>query len=761
MASIKRFLRRLWLKLRGTSPVALILTGCAVLSAAALGIYLLVAPGDAAQGTLSSLFPAVRRDDIKEVLVHNKYGVEYLVKSEYATDDNGNVSQNPSFWLDKDGAEAPLDSEKLSYFVVGTGQNYVYEAVVSAPEASDPDYDEKMALYERKKKEFGFGENAPYYVLTKRSDGQKYKVYYGKSALSGDGYYVMLEGKEAVYVTYSTFIGELLEMKGPESLLSPVLYIPSEFQYAYGYPKYFAVYDTVRNTEAGTRVTTENTDYTSVCFTYFAADGKTLLKDSVLLRNLKDSAGKEVLPDGLTLALRAFLTDKTVGKLGEKGEVFSYTYPDTEEDEELRGTTESFTIVSIDALETETVRFSFGWNPARRALEIEMRDLEIAFREEVYKQKIGKTPRQDCENAYKKQYGAQVSPNAAQYLGWLNSKVDNIIQNEAYTSNDRMKSLQTQISDLEEKIVGYPMHLFTEPKELLPYFTDAEAAMNSVQQTLEATGTVVRMGVTGDVIEELGLYAHRVSFSYSATSDYLNEDNYLPAELLVSKRTENGTRYVASLLSDLVLEVDATIFDYLDEETLYFVDSTLQSVPVSQVESMTFVWNYGDKTTVVGDKELTLMKGTYRIEITMGLAQNATGDYYEKIEAVRVTLPDGTVQAVNADAFQQLFYRLVYCRYGDEHSLSEEEVAKLTADDENCALGLYYTLRDGGALSFFEFYPISSEDVGNLVLVRTQNGAGGGIGESFAVYGTTLKDIARGFISLLTGGDLTAADRYS
>ena len=188
MANIKRFLRRLWLKARGTSPVAFVLTGCAVLSAAALGIYLMVAPDAAAKGTLSPLFPAVRRDGIQEVLVHNKYGVEYVVKSEYAKDANGNVTQNLSFWLEKDGVEAPLDSEKLSYFVVGTGQNYVYEPVISAPETGDPDYEEKMALYNRKKKEFGFTENAPYYVLTKRSDGEKHKVYYGKSALSGDGY---------------------------------------------------------------------------------------------------------------------------------------------------------------------------------------------------------------------------------------------------------------------------------------------------------------------------------------------------------------------------------------------------------------------------------------------------------------------------------------------------------------------------------------------------------------------------------------------
>ncbi|MBO5653117.1 MAG: hypothetical protein J6S44_02780, partial [Clostridia bacterium] len=294
-------------------------------------------------------------------------------------------------------------------------------------------------------------------------------------------------------------------------------------------------------------------------------------------------------------------------------------------------------------------------------------------------------------------------------------------------------------------------------------------AMTILQNTLEATGTVVRLGVTGNVINELGLYAHRVSFNYPSTSDYLDDyevkayteangetklrDNYLPGEILVSARTENGTRYVASILSDMVLEVDAALFDYLDEELIYFADSTLQTVPIGEVESMTFVWNYG------GDD--TLLAGAYRFEITMGLETTSTGEAYETVKAVHVVYPDGTRKEVNHKAFNQLFYRLGYSRYGDVHHLTDAEVKALTGSAENRALSLNYTIRGGGS-AFLDFYPIpADENVGNLVLVRTQNGAGGGVGELFTVYGTTLKDIARGFLSVLNGGDLVAADRYS
>ena len=718
MEKIKRFLRRLWLKLRGTSRPALVLMGCALLSAVALGIYLLAAPDDATKGSVSPLFSATRRDDIKEVLVHNEYGVEYSVKSEFAKDENGNLTTQQSFWLEKDGAIAPLDSEKLSYFVVGTGQNYVYDPVISAPEADDPDYEEKLKLYERKKKEFGFTENAPYYLLTRYSDGQQYKVYYGKSALSGDGYYVMLEGRESIYVTSTTFIGELLQMKGPESLLSPLLYIPSEFQYAYGYPKYFAVYDTERETAVGTPVTTE---YTSVWFTYLAEDGKTHIADSILLKDEENSDGETVSPGGLTLALRAHLLTKRVGAF-DTPESFSYTYPDDEPTESLRGTTVTFDLVSVDALEKETVRFSFGWNPERHKMESEMRDLSQAAEEA---EKAGDTAKKDA--------------------------------------------LDARVKALESAIVGYPMYLFSAPETLVPYLPEMGTAMTITQNTLEATGTVVRMGVTGDVINELGLYAHRISFNYPATANYLEDyvlklredaegnkrlsDNYLPAELLVSRRTENGTRYVASLLSDLVIEVDAATFDFLDEDMLYFADSALQTAAISQVKSLRFVWSYG------GDD--TLLAGSYRFDITMGEKINSTGDTYETVVAVHVTMPDGTTREVDTKSFNQLFYRLAYSRYGDVHHLEEEEMAALTGDAGNRALGLYYTMRDG-SFFFLEFYPIPADgNMGNLVLVRTQNDVNGGVGELFSVYGTTLKDIARGFLTVLTGGDLTAADRYS
>ena len=665
MERLKRFFRRLRLNLSGTSRAALVLLLCAVLALGGLGIYLLAAPSDGASGTLSPLFPAVRRDGIKEILIHNDYGVEYVIKSEYATDANGNVTQNLSFWLEKDGAQAPLDSEKLSYLVVGTGQNYVYDPVISAPEEGEEDYAARLAEYEKKKKEFGFTEDAPYYELTKRADGATLRVYFGKTALSGDGYYVMLEGRETVYVTSSTFVGDLLYMAGPETLLSPVLYLPSTFQYAYAYANYYRIYDTERITEVGTPV---SGGYSSAWFTYLAEDGKTKIEDSVLLYNTVGSDGKEILPNGLTLAMREFLLGKTVGVFAAP-ETFSYTYPnDDSVSEGLRGTTVSFEVVSVDCVERETLRLDFGHLP----------------------------------------------------------------EDERPQSNKNS------------------MYVFHAPGTLTSYLPEVGTLMTILQETLEATGTVVRMGMTGNVINELGLYAHRISFDYPYTEDLTGV--FMIGEILVSNRTPEGTRYVGSVLSDMVLEVDAAIFDFLDEDLFYFTDASLQTAAIADVESMTFIWNYG------GDD--TLLKGNYRFDITMGIKENINGEAYETVIAVHVTDPTGKTVEVKHKSFNQLFYRLGYSRYAAEHGLSQEEIRALTDADGTCALALHYKMRDG-SVAFLEFYPIPGDDVGNLVLVRTRNGADGGVGELFAVYGTVLKDIVRGYLTVITGGDLTAADRYS
>ncbi len=673
MDKIKRFFRRLWLNIRGTSPAALVMVLLTLLSGVALTVYLVAAPEAATQGTLSPLFPAVRREGIKEILIHNDYGVEYSVKSEYAKDADGNVTQNLSFWLEKDGALVPLDSEKLSYLVVGTGMNYVYDPVISAPDAGEADYEEKLALYEKKKKEFGFTEDAPYYELTKRADDTTIRVYFGKTALSGDGYYVMLEGREAVYVTSSTFVGDLLQMAGPETLVSPILVLPSTFQYAYAYMNSYKIFDTKRETAVGTKVTA---DYTSVWFTYLAEDGKTRVKDSIMLNNAKDAAGEEIVPDGMTLALRAFLLDRRLGVL-DTPETFSYTYPADEKDEDLRGTTVSFDLVSLDVLEIEEVKVAFGF-------------VEETERPQSHKNSI---------------------------------------------------------------------YLFHAPSRLTSYLPETGTLMTVMESTLGATGTVTRLGITGDVIDELGLYAHRLSFSYPYTDNLAG--GYLPGELLVSRRTENGTRYVGSLVSDMVLEVDAATFDFLDEDLFYYTDASLQTAAIGDVESMTFYWNFGEELTEVDGERVALLSGSYRFDITMGIKENANGEAYETVTAVHVTDASGNRrEIVKYRSFNQLFYRLGYSRYAAEHHLTEEEIRALTETMDNCALALHYKMRDG-SVAFLEFYPIPGDGTGDLVLVRTRNGADGGVGEAFAVYGTTLKDIARGYLTVTTGGDLTAADRYS
>jgi hypothetical protein len=292
-----------------------------------------------------------------------------------------------------------------------------------------------------------------------------------------------------------------------------------------------------------------------------------------------------------------------------------------------------------------------------------------------------------------------------------------------------------------------PLYLFFSPDEIGCYSPDTGSFMTFLEETLGVTGTVTRLGVTESVIRELGLYAHRVSLSYPYTADYA-DGAFLPGELMVSHRTEEGTRYVASLLTDMVLEVDAAVFDYLDEDLGYFVDDTLQTAAIANVKSMQFIWQFGG--------EGSLLAGSYTFDIILGIKENAKGDTYETVTGVKVTGPDGQViDLENYKSFNQLFYRLGYGRYTGTHDLTEEELANLFSDEKNCALSLQYLMRDG-TLSYLEFYPITE----NTVVVRSKNLTDGRVGAAFTVYGTTLRDIARGFIAVMEGKELDHAERY-
>ena len=695
---IKRFWRGLTVRMR--AAVAILL--CAAILCAGFGVYLLVRPGeDAGEGT-QSLFPGVDRADIKSVLCHTVNDTEYTVKGAYytVTDTNGNPQQNKRFYIvTPDGTDhsgLSLNSMQLSYFVVGTGKNYVYSPVISAPEAGTEGYSEALAEYESKRRELGFHEGSAYYELTTEA-GAVYRVYYGIKDVTGDGYYVQLAGDNTIYSTKSAFVGDLLQKEGPESLIESTLLYPARNSYAYAFPYSYAIRDYERVKETGLVVTD---DYYAVGYTLKNEDGK-LLSGSLPLQSFEgESAASRVYRE----AAAAFFVGR---ELGECKEEFTFTYPDTEEMGELRGDTVKIYVETLDYVTKATLRFDVRYLP----------------------------------------------------------------------SLDR---------DLSQKLCAYA---YTAPTDITSYVPDSDELLTMLENTMKLSGTVVKLGLDDDVLTKYGLYRHQIWLAYPYAAEFTvkddrfdydaddtskekeekdalreqaffaDKDNFIEGRLYVSDVTENGTRYVASILYDLVVEVDASVLSFMEKTPIELVDDFMVTAQSTDVVSFQMFWNYGEDE---------FLSGAYNFKVTVEEVQtgnsglvdgngNPIGGQTTKEITRLVATPVGGGKEISLDpdTYYELYHRITYTHYRGEHGLSDAELAALLADEDKCVLRLVQTLTDG-VTNYWEFYPISA----NRVLVQVKNGANASPGARFVIWGTAFSDITNGYLHLMKGEPFDYEQRY-
>ena len=704
-------IKRFWRGLTGRMRVLTLLLLCAALILIGVGVYLISRPAeDTSEGVQLLFSPGIDRAEISEVLCHTVGGQEYTVKGTYYTtlDSEGQPAQYKRFYIvSSDGTsykDLSMNSTQLSSFVVGTGKNYVYSAVVSA---SDPEYAQKCA-------ELGFSDKSAFYEI-KTEDGRCHRVYYGIKDVTGAGYYVRLEGDSTIYSTKSAFVGDLLQAEGPESLLEATLFYPSENSYAYAFPYRYSIRDYVRVTEAG-RVITE-ADY-DVGYTVLDENGN---RTSGSL-SFEIYEGEKASARVRRQAGVAFFVGKSIGDCKE---TFTFTYPDTEEMGKFRGQTVSLYIETIDYVTEADLRME------------------------------------------------------AEYLSALDREVSH-------------------------KLSAYG---FTAPADMTSYIPNSDVLLTMLQNTMELTGTVVKLGLDSDTITKYGLYHHQIWFSYPLLSQFAvydedgnldpryeydaddteeektakdeaeeqaffaDKSNFIEMRLYVSDVTENGTRYVASYAYDIVVEVDASLLSFMDRSEIDMVDDFMITAQLTDVESFQMFWNYGDGEW---------MSSGYRFEVVMedvvtgssGLVDGngnpiggqTTTQVVKLIatpvgggDSITLELPlgdDGKKQPY--EPYYQLYSRLTYSHYRGEHDLSEEELEAILADSSKCVLRIVQSLTDG-TTNQWELYPISA----NRVLVRVKNGKSSSFGAHFVIYGTALADIARCYQRMMEGDMTSYEDRYT
>lgn len=703
-----RPIKRFWRGLTGRMRAAAVLLLATALLLVGFGIYLLVRPSDATDAATRTLFPGVDRNGIASVLCHTESGNEYTVEGAFYTytDANGDPQTSKRFYIvTPDGTEEgyahellTLNATKLSYFVVGTGKNYVFSPVVSAPVSGADNYGELLSVYEAKKRELGFSDDSPYYELT-TTEGEVFRVYYGIKDVTGDGYYVRLDGEETIYATKSAFIGDLLRETGPESLIDPTLFISSQNQYAYAYPQSYSMYDFTRVNTAGLTVTK---DFYSVGYTLKDKDGNYLKGDLPLEKYEGTDEASRLFRE----AVIDFFVGKTIGECNEK---FTFTYPNTENiTESVRGTTVTIDVATIDYVTERDLRLSLKYLPARQR-------------------------------------------------------------------------------ELSQKLSIYA---FTAPSDITSYVPDSDAILTMLEGLLGLSGTVVKLGIDDNVVTEYGLYRHQLWLRYPggasipaagsidssvedadaiAEEKFFEEDaNFLEGRLYVSDVTERGTRYVASIFYDLVVEVDAAALDFLDKSPLDMVDDYLATTPATDLQSFRMYWNFGDskwlntayRFDVVVEQVETGFTGQYD---EMGAPIFQKTDTVTKLVATPVSggtpivlaLPDKDGKKQGYEPYHQFYARLTYTRYKGEHGLDDEALTELLSDPSKCVLRMEQILTDD-TVNYWEFYPVSA----NRVIVQVKNGSYAKPGARFYIYATALSDIANAYMHMMEGEEFNYEERY-
>lgn len=697
---IKRFFRGL----TGRMRVAVILLLVSALLLAGLGVYLLATSGDATGDETQSLFPGVDRAGIKSVLCHTVGGEEYTIKGSYydVTDAYGEKKTYKRFYIvtadgdDEQYQDLTLDATQLSYFVVGTGKNYVYAPVISAPVSGEENYGEKLTAYENKRKELGFHDNSAYYQLTTET-GEVYRVYYGIKDVTGNGYYVQLAGDNTIYATKSAFVGDLLQNAGPETLIDATINYPAQNQYAYAFPYRFAVRDYVRVTDKGLTVTDA---YYAVGYTLIDADGNRLEGNLPL----EEYTGKDVATKAYREAAIAFFTGKTIGNCNE---TFTFTYPDTEDvEEELRGKTVSHNIETIDYLTEETVRYEVKYLP--------MLEREISHKLSVY--------------------GFTAPSDMTSYI----------------PDSDAFMSILENVMGLDGTVVKLGLDDATITKYGLYRYQIRFAYPFAAEFTVNDDRFTVGTDDTDDERTEKEQKEELAFFSDPA--------NFMESWLYISEVTEKGTRYVGSIYYDLVVEVDAASLSFLDEETSNLVDDWVITAALVDVQSFQMFWNYGAGTWLSG--KFDFVPTVEKVNGGWTGEYNSDGSKkYQMIDEVTklIATPVGGGDAItlDPDTYYQLYSRFSYTRYKGEHGLTDEELDAILSDRSRCVLRLVMLLTDGTA-NEWEFYPISA----NRVVVKVKNGTYATEGARFVIYGTALADIANGYLHLMTGEEFNYEERY-
>lgn len=281
-------------------------------------------PGEGALYQKGTLYPPIRREEMVSITVHNSTGTYRFART---AKEGEAVDKTSNFVIfqKKEGefksyGHIVYDNERFSELVVASGTFYYYKNLGEDPALAGTPLDFA---------DYGLSEaDDPAWFEISTFGGESVRVYIGDKAVTDSGYYVRVEGRNTVYVSNTTLVGETA-LASLASFVDPTLTTPF-VQNAYYYNRNFTLW---RPSEAGHAIGEGDV----VEFTFREKEGGvygTLQEGSAELRT----------------ALDAFRTAFLGKRVGDAPFELSITYPDDHADEELRGKTVEYRIESVDAV---------------------------------------------------------------------------------------------------------------------------------------------------------------------------------------------------------------------------------------------------------------------------------------------------------------------------------------------------------------------------------------------------------------------------
>lgn len=245
---------------------------------------------------------------------------------------------------------------------------------------------------------------------------------------------------------------------------------------------------------------------------------------------------------------------------------------------------------------------------------------------------------------------------------------------------------------------------FGAPSSIVGYYANSDSCMDiSETMKLFEASEIVEIGVTEEILEKYGLYANTLYLEMPQDGSYSKEEgkendfvvkNYLSNYLYFSDVQEDGTRYVASMLYDVVGKIDASKVNFLDVDIFHFVNPYLYIVGFANLKSFCLSFGYADF-----DRMFTFDIEQYTV----------TNQNKEEQTEYSITYREGGNAEIKYELFAELYTQLLFTQL-----LGSVEDEGLTAEqvmEEGRLLLSVKAITQSGRLLTYDFYSYGERHV--------------------------------------------------